>query len=132
ALLSVTCELVPVGEELLLKMAHEPVYRTGLSAPDFGEGFKAAVRAWVAARLRAALSYSNALPTEAALFGEIAPKSTLDAAADEAQRRQRPILAFVYDADQPKRGKLQWSLSYFLQNKRTRTRMNEAFVTALV
>jgi hypothetical protein len=50
----------------------------------------------------------------------------------QAVRRNRPILAFVYDPTQPERGKLRWALDNFLQNRRTRDIMNEAFVTALV
>ena len=57
---------------------------------------------------------------------------SLGAAATESGRRNRPILAFVYDPTQPDRGKLAWALSYFLQNRRTRDIMNGAFVTALV
>lgn len=131
-ILSVTYEVVPTGEELLLRMAGETVYRTDLAEPDYGDGFQRVVQAWLAARLRAALSYQNPLPPEADIFREIRLFGSLEAASVEAGRRKLPILAFVYDPTQPERGKLQWGLSYFLQNRRTRDMINGAFVTALI
>jgi hypothetical protein len=131
-ILSVTSEVVPAGEELLVRMAGETVYRTDLAQPDYGESFHGTIRRWLAARLRAALGDPHALPSEADIFKEVKPLGSLQAAANEAARRNLPILAFVYDPAQPERGKLQWSLDYFLQNRRTRDIMNGAFVTALV
>lgn len=131
-ILSVTYEVVPTGEELLVRMAGETVYRTDLTQPDYGESFHDAVRGWLVARLRATLTDPRTLPSEADIFKEIMPLESLEAAASEAARRNLPILAFVYDPAQPERGKLRWSLSYFLQNRRTRDIMNGAFVTALV
>lgn len=131
-ILSVTYEFVPAGEELLLRMSGDTVYRTDLAEPDYGDDFKNAVQTWLAARLRAVLSDPNALPPEADIFREIRPFGSLEAAAVEAGRRNRSILAFVYDPAQPERGKLRWALGYFLQNRRTRDIMNGAFVTALV
>ena len=131
-ILSVTYEVVPIGEELLVRMAGETVYRTDLTQPDYGESFHSAVRGWLAARLRSALSDPHAVPDEADIFKEVKPLGSLEAAASEAARRNLPILAFVYDPAQPERGKLRWSLNYFLQNRRTRDIMNGAFVTALV
>jgi serine/threonine protein kinase len=131
-ILSVTYEFVPAGEELLLRMSGETMYRTDLAEPDYGDNFQNAVQTWLAARLRAVLSDPNALPPEADIFREIRPFGSLEAAAVEAGRRNRSILAFVYDPTQPERGKLRWALDYFLQNRRTRDIMNGAFVTALV
>ncbi|GLK61023.1 hypothetical protein GCM10017624_31860 [Azotobacter vinelandii] len=131
-ILSVTCESVPAGEELLLRMSGETVYRTDLAQPDFGDDFQDAVRTWLAARLLAVLSDPNALPSEADIFQEIRPFGSLEAAAVEAGRRNCSILAFVYDPTQPERGKLRWALDYFLRNRRTRDIMNGAFVTVLV
>jgi serine/threonine-protein kinase len=131
-ILSVTYEIVPAGEELLVRMAGETVYRTDLTQPDYNDNFHSAVQTWLAARLRATLTDPNALPPEADSFRENKPFASLEEAAIEAGRRNLPILAFVYDPAQPERGKLQWSLNYFLQNRRTRDTMNGAFVTALV
>ncbi len=131
-ILSVTYEFLPAGEELLLRMSGETVYRTDLAEPDYGDDFQNAVQTWLAARLRAVLSDPNALPPEADIFREIRPFGSLEEAAIEAGRRNRSILAFVYDSTQPERGKLRWALDYFLQNRRTRDIMNGAFVTALV
>lgn len=131
-ILSVHYEIVPAGEELLVRMAGETVYRTDLTKPDYNADFHSAVQAWLAARLRATLSDPNALPPEADSFKENRPFGSLKEAVVEARRRNLPILAFVYDPAQPERGKLRWSLGYFLQNRRTRDTMNGAFVTALV
>lgn len=131
-ILSVTYEIVPIGEELLVRMAGETVYRTDSTQPDFGETFCDAVKGWLAGRLRAALSDPNALPSEADIFQEVRPLASLELAAGEAARRNLPILAFVYDPTQPERGQLRWSLGYFLQNRRTRDTINGAFITALV
>ena len=131
-ILSVTYEFVPAGEELVLRMSGETVYRTDLAEPSYGDDFQSAVRTWLAARLRAVLSDPNALVPEAELFREFKPYGSLAAAAVEAGRRNCAILAFVYDPTQPERGKLRWGLTYFLQNRRTRDIMNGAFVTALV
>lgn len=131
-ILSVTYEFVPAGEELLLRMSRQTVYRTDFAQPDYGDGFESAVTKWLAARLRAVLSDPNALPSEADIFCEISPCGSLEEAATEAARRNLPILAFVFDPTQPERGKLRWSLGYFLENRRTRDIMNGAFVTALV
>lgn len=131
-LLSVTYEFLPAGEELILRMSGETVYRTDLAEPDYGDDFQNAIRTWLAARLRAALGDANALPPEADIFREIRPFGSLEEAAVEAGRRDRLILAFIYDPTQPERGKLRWALDYFLQNRRTRDTMNGAFVTALV
>ena len=131
-ILSVTYEVVPNGDELLVRMAGETVYRTDLGQPDYGETFHSVVVGWLAGRLRSALVDPHALPFEADIFKEIKPFGSLEAAAREAARRNLPILAFVYDPAQPEKGKLKWSLDYFLQNRRTRDIVNGAFVTALV
>ncbi len=131
-ILSVTCEAMPAGEELVLQMAGETVYRTDFAQPDYGDNFDNAVREWILARLRAILDDPNALPTEADIFREIKPFGSLEAAAVEAERRDCSILAFVYDPTQPERGQLHWALSSFLKNRRTRDILNAAFVTALV
>lgn len=130
--LSVTHEVVVAGEELVLRMSGETVYRTDFAEPDLGDKFTIAIQTWLTARLRDVLTNPNALPPEADLFREVRPLGSLSAAASEASRRRCAILAFVYDPTQPERGKLHWALNYFLENRRTRALMNEAFVTALV
>ncbi|USX25620.1 protein kinase [Oxalobacteraceae bacterium OTU3CINTB1] len=131
-ILSVTHDVVAAGEELVLRMSGETVYRTDFAEPDFGDNFTIAIRTWLTTRLRDVLTNPNALPPEADLFREVRPFGSLSAAASEATRRRCAILAFVYDPTQPQRGKLHWALDYFLENRRTRELMNEAFVTALV
>ncbi|WP_319241856.1 protein kinase [uncultured Propionivibrio sp.] len=130
--LSVTYEAVPAGEELLVRMSGETVYRTDFAAPVYGREFQRSVTAWLASRLRTALGDPSALPHEADAFRETKPLGSLQAAAIEAKRRGCSVLAFVYDPTQPERGKLGWALNYFLQNRRTRDLMSGNFVTALV
>ncbi|AHB57785.1 serine/threonine protein kinase [Pseudomonas aeruginosa] len=55
-ILTVTYEFVPAGEELLLRMSGETVYRTDLTEPVYGDDFQNAVQTWLAARLRNVLS----------------------------------------------------------------------------
>ncbi|HGM5513818.1 TPA: serine/threonine protein kinase [Stenotrophomonas maltophilia] len=132
SILTVIFEALPTGEELVLRLSGEAVYRTDLSNPSYGENFHVAIQTWLLARLRASLGDPNALPPEAEIFREIRPYATLDTAAIEAHKRKCFILAFVYDPTQPERGKLRWSLGYFLQNRRTRDIVNGTFVTALI
>lgn len=131
-ILTVNNEIVMTGEELLVKMSGETIYRTDREKPDYADSFHRSVREWLVARLRTVLTDPGALPPEADSFKENRPFGSLEAAAVEASRRNLPVLAFVYDPTQPERGKLGWSLDYFLQNRRTRETMNGAFVTALV
>lgn len=58
-ILSITYEVVPAGEELLLRMSGEPVYRTDFAEPVYGDDFQNAIKAWLVTRLRVALSDSN-------------------------------------------------------------------------
>lgn len=130
--LTVTYEVVSAGEELLLRMSGETVYRTDFASPAYGKEFQSSVTTWLSARLHSALVDPSALPHEADAFKETKPLGSLEAAASEARRRGCSILAFVYDPTQPERGKLGWALNYFLQNRRTRDLLSENFVTALV
>lgn len=131
-ILSVTCEVVSAGDELILRMSGETVYRTDFADPVYDQDFQRSVTDWLAARLYSALVDPNALPHEADAFQETKPLSSLETAAIEARHRGCSILAFVYDPTQPERGKLGWALNYFLQNRRTRDLMSGNFVTALV
>jgi serine/threonine-protein kinase len=131
-LLSTTYEIIPTGDELILRMSGEPIYRGSQTAPEYGEAFRTVVRSWVLARINSVLSNPDALPPEADLFLEVRPHSTLQTAAEDALRTGKHILAFVYDPAQSKRGRLRYGLMYFLQNRRTRDVINAAFITALV
>lgn len=131
-LLSTNYEVLAAGDELVIRMSGDTVFRTSLSTPDYGDDFREAVRSWLLTRIRSVVSDPNALPPEADNFMEVRPFASLQKAATEAARTGRRILAFVYDPAQPERGQLQYVLGYFLQNRRTRDTMNGAFVTALV
>lgn len=131
-ILVVCYELIPVGEELVLRLSGETVFRTDFENPDYGNAFLKAVQVWLVSRLRVALNDPNALPSEADSFREVKPYGSIKEASTESDRTGRHILAFVYDPSQPERGKLGWALGYFLQNRHTRDVMNGSFVTALV
>jgi eukaryotic-like serine/threonine-protein kinase len=131
-LLSTTYEVREAGEELVFRLSGETVFRTNISAPDYGDDFRTTVTKWVLARLRATVSDPDALPPEADYFVEVRPFARLSDAATHAAQTEKKILAFVYDPTQPERGRLDHGLRYFLQNRRTRDAMNAAFVTALV
>ena len=80
-ILSVTYEFVPAGEELLLRMSGETVYRTDLAEPDYGDDFQNAVHTWLAARLRAVLS-------DPKLFHPRRTSSARSGPSDRSKRRR--------------------------------------------
>lgn len=130
--LSTTYEARETGDEIVICMSGETVFRTLAADPKYDDEFQSSVHKWLLARLRAAVSDPDALPPEADNFREVRPVAHLDDAADEACRTGRRILAFVYDQSEGERGQLQWRLSYFLQNRRTRDTIASAFVIALI
>ncbi len=130
--LQTTCEALPIGDEIVIRLSSETVHRTSMAAPDFGEEMAAAIRAWVINKVRKVLVDPHALPVEAAHFVETPPHARLASAIDIAKATGKPILAFVYDPSQPGRGELAYCLGAFLRNRRTRDLMNATFVTALV
>src|SRR5439155_13197449 len=103
--LSTTYEARATGDEIVICMSNETVYRTLATDPKYEDEFRASVRNWLLARLRAAVSDPDALPPEADNFREVRPFAYLDDAADEARRTGRRILAFVYDPNQKERGR---------------------------
>lgn len=130
--LVITCEARQIGDEIVVRLSGETVYRTPVSAPEFGDAMATEVRAWTLARIRRALVDPNSLPVEAEHFRETAPYGDLTAAADAARLAGKRVLAFVYDPSQAERGKLAYCLVNFLETRRTRDVMNAVFVTALV
>ena len=132
AVLSVQCEVREVGDELVIRLAGEPVFRTSTETPRYGDRFDEVVRNWLIARLRSAVADPDALPSESGLFGDRPPIGSLEEARERARRERRHILAFVYDPTQPKRGKLGYCLGHFLENRKTLETIEAAFVVALV
>lgn len=130
--LSTTCEALETGDEIVIRLSSETIFRTSLVAPDFGADMASAIRAWVLARMRAVLVDPDALPIEAEIFAETRPFGRLAEAAEAAATIGKHVLAFVYDPAQRERGQLAHGLRNFLENRRTRDAMNAAFVTALV
>lgn len=131
-MISTTYDAREVGDEIIVRMSGETVFRTPITSPNYGDQFQLAVRAWVLARIREAVSDPNVLPPEAENFREIEPLACLDDAVEQARRTGRRILAFVYDPAQKERGQLQYGLGYFLQNRKTRETIHGAFIIALL
>ncbi len=130
-LLTTTYEIRAVGDELVLRMSGDEVYRTNLADASWDGAFNPIVSKWLTGQMKIALG-PNAMPPEVSHFKDVPPFGTLQLAAEEARRSNRKILAFVYDPTQEQRGRLDHSLHYFLLNRKTRDLMNGAFVTALV
>lgn len=131
-MLSVKCEVREAGDEVVISLSGEPVFRTSIAAPRYGDTFDEMIRRWLLGRLHDAVTNPDALPTEAEYFLENQPFALLKDAQSEARNSGRNILAFVYDPAQEQRGRLQHGLGYFLQNRKTRETIHTAFVVALV
>ena len=131
-LMSTTCEVREAGDEIIIRLSGETIFRTPITSPHYGEEFRNTVREWILAQIKTAITDPYALPSEAENFKEYKPLARLTDAAENARRTRRNILAFVYDPTHGKRGNLQHGLSYFLQNKKTRETINATFVVALV
>ncbi|MFN3474769.1 MAG: protein kinase domain-containing protein [Blastomonas sp.] len=130
--LATTCEATQAGDEVVIRLSGETIYRTPASAPDFGDAMAMIIRTWVLAQIRRALVNPEHLPVEAEHFWETPPHGNLIAAGETAQSAGKHVMAFVYDPSQAERGKLAYCLRNFLETRRTRDAMNGAFVTALV
>ena len=131
-MLSVQCEVREAGDEIVISLSGEPVFRTSTTAPRYDEPFDEVVRRWLLTRLHDAVTNPDALPPEADNFREYRPFGSLEDARAEAHRTGRNILTFVYDPTQEQRGRLQHGLVYFLENRQTRETINAAFAVALV
>ena len=132
ALLSVKCEVREAGDEIVISLSGEPVYRTSIDAPLYDDSFDEKLRFWLIDRLHDTVTNPDSLPPEADNFREHRPFGSLEDAKAEAHRTGRNILAFVYDPTQEQRGRLQHCLGYFLENRKTLDTINAAFVLALV
>ncbi len=55
AMLSVQCEVREAGEEIVISLSGEPVFRTSTTAPRFDEAFDKTIRCWLLTRLHNAL-----------------------------------------------------------------------------
>ena len=131
-ILSVKCEVQEAGDEIVVSLSGEQMFRTSIDGPTYGEKFDAKVRSWLIARLHDALTNPNAPPPEVDLFGERRPYGSLKQAREEADASRRKMLAFVFDPAQKCRSNLRHCLRYFLQNAKTRDAMYAAFIVALV
>ena len=131
-LMSATFEAIEAGDEIIIRMSGETIYRTSIASPCYDEKFRRVLSAWLTAKIRMVITDPDALPPEAGIFGEQQPLAHFTDAAEHARRTGRNILAFVYDPAQKERGRLQHSLGYFLQNRKTRKTINASFVVALV
>jgi serine/threonine-protein kinase len=130
--LNVAHEVRRVGDELIVRVEGETVFRTPFDSPDYGTAFREAIRGWLLANLKAAVLGSNARPPELDQFRELRPSMDLNEARAEAIRSGRHIFLITYDPILPERGKLYHALLYFFQNQRTRDILAASFVIALV
>ena len=132
AMLTVKCEVQEAGDEIVVSLSGEPVFRASTAEPRYGQPFDEAIRQWLLARLHDAVTNPNALPPEADNFREYRPFGSLEDAQEEAHRTGRNIFAVVYDPTQTERGRLKHGLGYFLEYRKTRDTLNAGFVLALV
>ena len=130
--MSAICEAREAGDEIIIRMSGDTIHRTPITSPRYDDEFRQVLKAWLLAKIRMAITDPDALPPEAEIFGEQQPLAHLTDAVEYARRTGRNILAFVYDPAQKERGRLQHSLGYFLQNRKTRETINASFVVALV
>lgn len=129
---SITYDVVEAGDEVVVSLSGQTVYRTNLDQPEYGDTFRELIRDAVTARVLDALEDPNSALPEADYFMEVRPHGTLTAAAEQAKAQGRHLLAFVYDPAKPQRSRLDHALRYFLQNRKTRDTMNSAFLAALI
>ena len=55
SVLSVVCEARETGDEIVIHMSGEPVYRTSVASPNYSDQFDAAIRSWLLDRLHKAI-----------------------------------------------------------------------------
>ena len=53
--LSVACEVWEAGDEIVINLSGEPVYRTSVASPDYGDKFDSAIKNWLLDRLHDAI-----------------------------------------------------------------------------
>lgn len=132
SIMETTCEAMIYGDELVIKIENEPIYRTAIEQPVYDQEFTQAIENWLYGRINIALNYPDLLPPNPKIFREIKPVLNIDEAIDKSRLVQRYILAFVYDPSQEEKGKIDHQLGYFLQNKKTRDLLSSNFVIALL
>ena len=54
--LSVVCEAREAGDEIVINLSGEPVYRTLVASPNYGDQFDATIRGWLLDRLHEAIA----------------------------------------------------------------------------
>jgi len=58
-IVSTTYNAKVVGDEIIISLSGEPIFRVSTDNPQYGEDFRSAVGSWILARIRAALCDSN-------------------------------------------------------------------------
>ena len=53
--LSVVCEVWEAGDEIVIHLSGEPVYRTSVASPDYGDQFDSTIKSWLLDRLHDAI-----------------------------------------------------------------------------
>ena len=54
--LSVVCEAREAGDEIVIHLSGEPVHRTLVASPNYGDQFDATIRSWLLDRLHEAIT----------------------------------------------------------------------------
>ena len=54
--LSVVCEVWEAGDEIVIHLSGEPVYRTSVASPDYGDQFDSTIKSWLLDRLHDAIT----------------------------------------------------------------------------
>ena len=54
--LSVVCKVWEAGDEIVIHLSGEPVYRTSVASPDYGDQFESTIKSWLLDRLRDAIT----------------------------------------------------------------------------
>ena len=54
--LSVVCEVWEAGDEIVINLSGEPVYRTSVDSQDYGDQFDVTIRGWLLDRLHEAIT----------------------------------------------------------------------------
>lgn len=131
-ILETTFTAIISGDELIVIIDNDPVYRTSIESPTYGEHFFQSVKTWLQRQINIALNHPEKLPPNPRVFHELRPVRSIDEAIELSRLKKHYILAFVYDPSQNEKGQIEHQLGYFLQNKKTRGVLDATFVLALL
>ena len=82
--MSATWEAREAGDEIIIRVSGETLYRTPIASPHYDEEFQHTLKRWLLAKIRLVITDQDVLPPEAGIFGERQPLALLSDAAVEA------------------------------------------------